>query len=81
MVNHDILYWYRVGYRYLGYRGISGRNGTQERNTRKEHRMIVKHHFMVDRHHTTTVCPHTTLMCPHTVVPLYVSSYYLYICV
>ena len=24
MVNHDILHWYRVGYWYLGYRGISG---------------------------------------------------------
>ena len=24
MVNHVILHWYRVGYRYLGYRGISG---------------------------------------------------------
>ena len=26
MVNHDILHWYRVGYRYLGYLGISGDN-------------------------------------------------------
>ncbi len=53
MVNHDILHWYRVGYRYLGCRGISGdiprepkmEQGTGTQGT--EHRMIGKCHFMV----------------------------------
>ena len=77
MVNHVILHWYRVGYWYLGYRGISGDipreieiegdqkpDGTEQGTGTQgtEHIMIGKHHNNV-----RSVCIYLSSSFPCTV--------------
>ena len=52
MVNHDILHWYRVGYRYLGYRGISADIPREPEIDRLE----TEHNDTMNKQGTNTQC-------------------------